>query len=97
MHVYYDFKNFVANIYLWCLISNFLSQFKQEKKILSNINFFFFCLFKKKKDFCDVQYWILGEIGGGGGGGGVVDGHVPTVTVWYAMKNLKTHVHLYWS
>lgn len=49
---------------------------------MSNTNFFYFSVFVffaklKKKDFCDVQYQILGEI----------------PTVWYAMKNLKTHVH----
>lgn len=45
---------------------------------MSNTNFFFNFFFfanLKKKDFCDVQYQILGEI----------------PTVWYAMKNLKTH------
>lgn len=42
---------------------------------MSNTNFLFFFANLKKKDFCDVQYQILGEI----------------PTVWYAMKNLKTH------
>lgn len=51
--------------FLWCQIPIFF------------YFYFFFANLKKKKDFCDVQYQILGEI----------------PTVWYAMKNLKTHVH----
>lgn len=47
---------------------------------MSNINFFFCSArFLLKKNFCDVQYWILGEVEG-------LDEHVPTV--WYAINNI---------
>lgn len=82
MHVYNNFKNFDAEYFCDVEYQIFHLNSNKKKKIfvMSNtifFNFFFFANLKRKKDFCDVQYQILGEI----------------PTVWYAMKNLKTHVH----
>lgn len=85
MHVYNNFKNFDAEYF--CDVHEYqifhLNSNKKKRFLWCQIPIFLFFFFifanLKKKDFCDVQYQILGEI----------------PTVWYAMKNLKTHACMY--
>lgn len=84
MHVYNNFKNFDAEYFCDVEYQIFHLNSNKKKRFLwcqIPIFLFFFFIFAnlKKKDFCDVQYQILGEI----------------PTVWYAMKNLKTHACMY--
>lgn len=67
MHVYNNFKNFDAEYFCDVEYQIFHLNSNKKKKIfvMSNTIFFYFFFFanlKKKKDFCDVQYQILGEI-----------------------------------